>query len=148
VRLSGESYGRETVQQAWREFTIGGSDEFVERDPHSELFFAWLFHQWSPGLEKGDKVDDETLYGVQPTRAFLACSSSRLKPLLRRCLEACVVTPLGYYEILDCNPGIGFKARDVMTGVDLEVWEGLASTSLMDGDIVFGRISFRSKVSQ
>lgn len=138
VRLIGELYGRETVQRAWREFTMGGSDEFVEGNPHSELFFAWLFHRWSPGLEKGDKV--ETLKGVQPTRAFLARNSSRLEPLLRRYLEACLATPLGFFEVLECNPGIGFKARDAMTGVDLDVREGSASTTLKDEDIVFAHI--------
>lgn len=140
VPLIGELYGRKTVQQAWCEFTVGGSDEFVEDDPQSELFFAWLFHRWSPALEKGDKIGVETLNGVQPTRAFLARSSPRLDPLLRRYLEACVVTPLGFYEIHDCNPGTGFKARDAMTGVDLEVRESVASTTLEDEDIVFAHM--------
>jgi hypothetical protein len=140
VQLIGEVYERETVQQAWREFTVGGSDEFVEGDPHSELFFAWLFHRWSPALERGDKIGVETLNGVQPTRAFLARSSPRLKPLLRRYLEACVVTPLRFYEIHACAPGIGFKARDAMTGVDLDVRESLASTTLKDEDIVFAHM--------
>jgi hypothetical protein len=140
ARFMGELYGRDTVRQAWREFTIGGSNEFVEGDPHSELFFAWLFHRWSPGLEKDDKIEIETLNGVQPTRAFLARNSSRLNPLLRRYLEACVVTPLRFYEILDCTSGIGFKARDAMTGVDLEVREDLASTTLKDKDIVFAHM--------
>ena len=64
----------------------------------------------------------------------------RLDPLLRRYLETCLVTSPGFYEIYNCEPHIGFRARDVMTGMECEVSEGLASTSLSDGDIMFAHL--------
>jgi len=37
VRLIGESYSAETVQQAWMEFTVGAGQVFNGDDPHTEL---------------------------------------------------------------------------------------------------------------
>ena len=71
LRFIGESYGKESVQQAWREFTIGASEEYVQGDPNTELFFSWLFHRWKPDSKKGNEIADSSLTGVAPTRAYL-----------------------------------------------------------------------------
>jgi hypothetical protein len=140
IRLIGESYGRDTVQQAWLEFTSGAGEAFRGDDPHTELFFSWLFHRWSPTREKGSRVKDRSLYGVPPTRAYLNRNSPQLDPLLRRYLETCLVTSPGFYEVFNCEPHVGFRARDVMTELECEVSEELASTSLSNGDIMFAHL--------
>ena len=140
VRVIGESYGKESVQHAWHEFTIWGGGPFLGDDPHAELFFSWLFHRWSPALEEGHKIDDGSCYGVPPTRAYLARNEFGLNPLQRRYLEACLEARFSFYEILDCKPHIGFKARDVLAGREVDVSEGMASTTLKNGDIVFAHI--------
>jgi hypothetical protein len=140
VRLIGESYSAETVQQAWVEFTVGAGKPFNCDDPHTELFFSWLFHHWAPSREKGHTVDDSSLYGVPPTRAYLDRSSHQLDPLLRRYLETCLATSPGFYEVFNCKPYVGFQARDVVTGEECEVSEDLASTSLCDGEIMFAHL--------
>jgi hypothetical protein len=140
VRLIGESYSSDTVQRAWVEFTIGTGDVFEGDDPHTELFFSWLFHRWSPTREKGNSVDDCSLYGVPPTRAYLDRSSRQLHPLLRRYLEACLATSPGFYEVFNCKPCVGFQARDLVTGEECEVSEELASASLNDGEIMFAHL--------
>jgi hypothetical protein len=140
VRLIGESYGRDTVQQAWLEFTGSAGGAFRGDDPHTELFFSWLFHRWVPTREKGSSVKDRALFGVPPTRAYLDRNSQQLDPLLRRYLETCLATSPGFYEVFNCRPRAGFQARDVMTGLEFEVSEELASTSLNDGDIMFAHL--------
>lgn len=140
VRVIGEFYGKDSVQRAWHEFTIWGGGPFLGDDPNAELFYSWLFHRWAPELEEGHKIDDGSCYGVQPTRAYLARHSSGLNPLQRRYLEACLEARFSFYEIRDCNPHVGFKARDVLTGREFEVSEGMASTTLKNGDIVFAHI--------
>jgi hypothetical protein len=140
VRLIGESYGRDTVQHAWLEFTGGAGEAFRGDDPHTELFFSWLFHRWSPTRAKGNSVKDRSVYGVSPTRAYLNRNSPQLDPLLRCYLETCLATSPGFYEVFDCEPHVGFRARDVMTAVEFEVSEGLASNSLNNGDIMFAHL--------
>ena len=140
VRVIGESYGKDSVQRAWLEFTIWGGGPFLGDDPNAELFYSWLFHRWAPALEEGHKIDDGSCYGVQPTRTYLTRHSSGLNPLQRRYLEACLEARFSFYEIQDCNPHVGFKARDVLSGREFEVSEGMASTTLKNGDIVFAHI--------
>jgi hypothetical protein len=140
VRMIGESYGKESVQHAWREFTIGGAGPFLGDDPNAELFFSWLFHRWSPEHEESLEIDDRSCYGVPPTRAYLSRHAGCLDPLQRRYLEACLAAHFSFYEILDCKPHVGFVARDVLAGKEVEVSEGTASTSVHNGDIVFAHI--------
>ena len=140
VPLIGRSYGQSSIQLAWREFTLGSDTTFSVDDPHAELFFSWLFHTWAPLLKKGDKINDQRLYGIAPTRAYLAANASDLDPLLQRYLEACLAAPLGFYQALDCRPGAGFRARNLVSGQELNVNESLASVSLTSGDIVFARL--------
>ena len=140
VRLIGESYGRCTIQQAWSEFTDGVGEDFDCDDPNAELFFSWLFHRWFPTREKGSHVNDRSLYGVSPTRAYLDRGAKSLDPLLRCYLESCLATSPGFYETFNCTPDVGFTARDVLTGVEWDVSEGLASASLADGEITYAHL--------
>ena len=142
IPLIGESYGPNCVQQAWQEFMFDGNTQFTGNQAHSELFFSWFFHRWSPAAEKGNITVDPNLSGTPPTRAYLARHSSRLAPLLRRYLEVCLETPFGFYQVLECSPQNGFRARDMLAEIQIEVIDRLASTSLSNGEIIFARIPF------
>jgi hypothetical protein len=133
-------YGVDAIQQGWFEFTMGKSEEFVQGDPNSELFFSWLFHVWSPQKVKGNVIAEAALYGVAPSRAYLDRRVGRLHPLLHRYLDACLAAPFGFHEICECEPGFGFSTRDVLTGTEFKVRERSTSASLASGDIVFGQI--------
>ena len=140
VRLIGESYGQDTIQRAWREFTDGRNQTFSGYDANAELFFSWLFHQWTPVREKGDEVRDETLYGIPPTRAYLESRPPGLNPFLRQYLQACLATSPRFYEVVTCNAGQGFRARDVFTNAVCTVSEVVASTSLERGHILYAHL--------
>ena len=142
VPLIGESYGPNCVQQAWQEFMFDCNTQFTGYQAHSELFFSWFFHRWSPAAEKGNITVDPNLSGTPPTRAYLARHSPRLAPLLRRYLEVCLETPFGFYKVLECRPRNGFRARDMFAGIQIVVSDRLASTSLNNGAIIFARIPF------
>ena len=140
VRLIGESYGQQTVQAAWEEFNVGQGRPFCGYDANAELFYSWLFHKWAPARERGHQMRDEALYGTPPTRAYLDRGSSALNPLLRTYLEACLATSPRFYEVLDCEPGLTFRAREVFTGAVSTVNDSLASTSLKGGDILYAHL--------
>jgi hypothetical protein len=140
VRLIGESYGQHTVQRAWREFTAGRQQTFYGYDANAELFFSWLFHQWTPVRDKGDELRDETLYGIPPTRAYLERRPARLNPILRQYLQACLATAPRFYEVMSCSAGHGFRARDVFTDAGHTVSEVVASTSLKKGHILYAHL--------
>lgn len=136
------TYGPDSMQEAWREFTFDDDAVFNGNDAHAELFFSWFFHCWVPTPEQGNKVADPGVYGIPPTQTYLARHSSNLNPLLQRYLEACLKSPLCFYEVSAPRPNIGFRAQNLLTGVTIDVIEKLASTSLEDGNIVLARIPF------
>jgi hypothetical protein len=137
LRFISQSYGDDAIQEAWFEFTLGKGPRFVPGQPNTELFFSWMFHKWAPLAEKGNTITEA---GLCPSRAYLNHRPGRLHPTLQDYLEACLVTPFGFHEIHNCESGIGFTSRDVFTGAELNVRERSASSTLMDGDIVFGQI--------
>lgn len=140
VQLIGESYGQQTVQTAWKEFNIGQGRPFCGYDANAELFYSWLFHKWAPARERGHQVRDEAVFGIPPTRAYLDRDSRALNPLLRLYLEACLATSARFYEVLACEPGLSFRAREVFAGTVCTVNEPLASTSLKCGDILYAHL--------
>jgi hypothetical protein len=140
LRFIEESYGKDAVQQAWLEFTMGASDEFVPGAPNTELFFSWLFHRWKPGSHKGNQITDLSLNDIVPTRAYLDHRGAGLSSLLGRYLETCLTTPFAFHEILSCQPGVGFTTKDVFSGKLLNVRERSASSTLRDGEIIFGLV--------
>jgi hypothetical protein len=141
VRLIGESYGQHTVQLAWQEFNIDkGQQPFYGYDANAELFYSWLFHRWAPVRNQGPELRDQALYGVSPTRAYLDRRATSLNPLLRMYLEACLTTSPRFYEVLDCDAGMSFRAGDIFTDEVYTVNETLASTSLKKGDILYAHL--------
>lgn len=77
---------------------------------------------------------------ITPTRAFLKEKGSRLDPLTRRYLEACLEAPFSFHEIMSSDPGHGFASRDIITGDEHQVIEQSASRSMYAGDILYGQI--------
>jgi len=142
LRFVAGSYGAACIESAWQEFVFDKGSRFDADDPHHELFFSWLFHCWVPRPQRDGRIDDPALYGRSPTGAYLRRDSRHLNPLLQRYLAACLEAPLGFYEIIECRPTLGYRARNVSTGRQIEVSEGLASTTLNVGDIIFARIAF------
>lgn len=75
---------------------------------------------------------------VFPRRGIISIAAClALTPLLRQHLEACLATSARFYEAVDCEAGLTFRARDVFTSATYAVSEALASTSLKRGDIFY-----------
>jgi hypothetical protein len=137
-----ETYGPLAVHEAWEEFLVWPDDDLpplAQDSPHIGLFMSWLFHAWAPDPHE-TLVENTALHDRVPTQVFLELHRGRVDSLLCRYLEACLATPLSFHEILSCEPGLGFTARDVFTGKELEVMERGASQTLQPHDIVFGQL--------
>ena len=59
---------------------------------------------------------------VRP-RFFSNARGARLDPVIRRYLGSCLKAPFSFHEILRCDPGHGFQARDLFTGEERAVLE-------------------------
>jgi len=142
LRFICETYGGEAIHEAWREFMLWdkAEPEFDADSPHLPLFTPWFFHSWTPDPEE-TCVTDPALMGVKPTEAYLADSSRRIDPLLRSYLESCTHSPFRFYEILTCDPGLGFRVRDVLTGAEFDVVEHSASLSLDPRQLIYAQLA-------
>jgi hypothetical protein len=143
MRFARQAYGPGILNEAWDEFTLWEEEEEDPRfDPssvHLQVFVPWFLHGWAPDPAETD-VADVSLHDVNPTRAFLDRRGRRLEPLKRRYLEACLEAHFSFHEIVDVDPGRGFRSRDVLTGRELEVLERKASLTMEPADIFFGQL--------
>ncbi len=133
-----EAYGPNALEEAWEEFS-GAQEPFDPETPHIQVFMPWFFHRWSPD-PYGTEVTDTALHQRSPTKLFLERRGVRLDPVIRRYLESCLEAPFSFHEILRCDPGHGFQARDLFTGEERAVLERMATQGMQRGDIVFGQL--------
>ena len=140
MRFVAEVYGGEAFDEAWREFMVWQEEEFDPTSPLGAVFLPWMYHNWMPDPLEETLVEDTSLHGRTPTSVFLERRGTRLDPLHRRYLEACLEAPFSFHEIRRCEAGHGFLARDVMSGEEHDVLEASASAAMEVGDILFGQL--------
>ena len=133
-----ETYGPDALEEAWEEFS-GAEEPFDPETPHIQVFMPWFFHRWTPDPYSTEVVDT-ALHERSPTALFLERKGARLEPVIRRYLGSCLNAPFSFHEILRCDPGHGFQARDLFTGEEHAVLERSASQGMQSGDIVFGQL--------
>ena len=134
-----KTYGPEAPNEAWAEFS-GQDQPFDPATPHLALFMSWLFHRWSPDPHDPSSTVDPALHECVPTKLFLERAARRLDPVVRRYLERCLEAPFSFHEVLRCDAGRGFRARDLFTGDERDVMERSATRDMEPGDIVFGQL--------
>ena len=133
-----ELYGPDALHEAWGEFS--GTEEPLDPEtPHIQVFMPWFFHRWSPDPHS-TVVADTALHERSPTTLFLERRGARLDPVTRRYLGSCLAAPFSFHEVLRCDPGHGFQARDLFTGEERAVLERMATQGMQPGDIVFGQL--------
>lgn len=142
ARIVNETYGQAAIHEAWREFFVFSLDDDAQYDPnagHDQLFLPWFFHRWTPD-PADTSVEDKALHGYSPSASFLARHGARVDPLLRRYLEACIATPLSFFQILEVMPGRSITVRDVLTGDEFGVSEKSATVTLNVDDLIYAQI--------
>jgi len=133
-------YGPDALHEAWSEFLLWEGDiEFDPDTPHMQAFMPWFFHRWAPD-PLDTSISHAALHDRSPTAVFLERRGRRLDPLLRQYLEACASTPFSFHEIIRCQPGKGFRCRDMFVGDERDVLERSGSRIMQVGDAIFGQI--------
>jgi hypothetical protein len=136
------TYGPQAIFEAWDEFTLWDDEEkeFSPDTPHLPLFLPWFFHCWAPD-PRDTSITDASLHRVAPTQAFLARKGRQLDPILHEYLEACTRSPFSFFEVLQNDPGRGFRLRELFSETEFDVVERTASRSLQSSDTFYGQIS-------
>ncbi len=131
-------YGQVAIDEAWDEFHLWENEEPFDSDaPDMQVFMPWLFYDWFPD-EAETQVSSDAPMDLVPAMSFLKLKGHRLEQLERDYLEECCNKGFSFYEILECWPGKGFKAKDILTGEFHSIVEKAGSENLKPDDIVFG----------
>jgi hypothetical protein len=115
-----------------------GGNSFDPNTPHIQLFMPWFLYDWLP--------DPETTEVPEPARAITAAQAyarrqgRRLDPIAARYIEACGRAPFSFHEAIACDPGRGFRLRDVLLGTEAFVFEASGSADARAGDMLFAKV--------
>ena len=135
-------YHEDTIVNAWLEFIFNEEGDFSPEISHEQVFFPWLFYNYLP-YEDDFLVDEEDLENFEDltiAESYLAVHEDELSDLEIKFIETILDQPFSFYEILECQPGRGFKVRDIFLGNEIYVTERKGSQNAEEGSIIYARI--------
>jgi len=105
---------------------------------HEQMFFPWYLFNWIYD------PDDENTLAANLGETTIAASykkskGTKLDPLEQRLIDAIEGKPFTFYEVIDCQPGIGYQVIDFFLGGIIDVKEKRGSENVQKGDLLFGR---------
>ena len=106
---------------------------------HMPLFIPWFLFEWDYDPVDGD-VELPAPVEQSVASAYLDAHGSRLDRLERKLIEATLDQPFSFYEVMSCRPGEGFRLKDILRGIEIEVYERKGSEKTRPGDILLGRV--------
>ena len=115
---------------------------------HEQMFFPWYLFNWiyDPDDEEGDAVPaclEETTIAA----SYKKSKGTKLDPLEHRLIDAIEGRPFTFYEVIDCQPGTGYRVMDFFLGDIIDVKEKRGSENVQKGDLLFGRAATIDVVS-
>ncbi len=131
-------FGPDAIDDAWEEFIGDTSEPFDLDHRFLPIFFSWFFYNWEPDAFC---ENDLSYAGIedQPALFFLKKQEKKLTPLECAYINASLRESLTFFEVVNANPGQGFRLRDILMGAEQSVVEKLGSENAKPGDIIFGK---------
>ncbi len=151
IRFAEETFGDVALVLAAGEFLVwpeadGDQNPLEMLEEHMSLFMPWFMFNWvyRPEVIPESFEDMELRIDIPPHQTiaeiYARRHGKRLDSLQRRLLEALNERPFSFLEVISCNPGQGFRLRDVLTGEQSDVVEKEGSENAEPGDLLLGRV--------
>jgi hypothetical protein len=130
-------HGDEGLEAAWADFLDDDLEPFDPGSPHIQAFFPWYLFNWRPEVEdaEGDSSDGPTI-----AESYLGRYSKRLSDHERQLAQLIAAQPFSFHEVVTCDPGQGYRLRDILLAQEVEVTEHAGSQLCQPGDILYGRV--------
>lgn len=139
-RFISQQYGEESFNEAWSEFQLWPEEIdwlHVADTPEAEYMFAvWRHFHWLP-----DEFDDElpdNIPLVIPARLFM--EKKNLNPLEKEFLEAALVSPWCFYQVLSVVEGQSMVVKNLLNDERVSVIERQASLQSTVGLTLFAKV--------
>jgi hypothetical protein len=130
-------YGYKGFEAAWEAYAGGDLDAFAIDSPHNQAFFPWYLHNWraDAAAVEDDGSDTPTI-----AESYLERSAKRVSEMERRLIALIAAQPFSFHEVVACEPGKGYRLKDLLLEHAVEVIEHPGSQLCTPGDIIFGRV--------
>jgi hypothetical protein len=130
-------YGYEGFAAAWEAYAGGALDAFEFDSPHNQAFLPWYLYNWRADAAAGEDDGSDT-----PTIAasYLERYAKRVSEMERRLIDLIANQPFSFHEVMACEPGHGYRLKDLLLEREVEVIEHSGSQLCTPGDILFGRV--------
>ena len=140
VKYGFDRYGPDILENAWEDFILDAGREYDINSHENQLFVPWTLYSWLSDIEEdGDSDFDDWDY-QSIAESYLADNYHQLSVMERRFIEIAVNQPYSFYEIIECDPGNGFRLRDLLTGTEIDVNEKSGSQHATRGYVLFGQV--------
>jgi hypothetical protein len=132
-----ECYGPDAIHEAYNEFKLFETEDGF--DPESSelpIFIPWFFYEWYPD---GEESLIEGAPEIPPAQS-LAEIGRGLTDDERAYLLECCLTSFSFFEILEINPDVSLKLKDILTEEYHSVLDKKATQGVQKGDLLFGKV--------
>ena len=130
-------YGYEGFEAAWEAYAGGDLDEFDIDSPHNQAFFPWYLYNWRANA---DEVEDDGSDTPTIAESYLERYAKRVSEMERRLIDVIADQPFSFHEVVACEPGYGYRLKDLLLEHEVEVIEHSGFQLCQPGDILFGRV--------
>ena len=132
-------FGNSALDEAWTEFNeFEDHEPFNQDTPYMQVFMPWFFYDWLP--DPHHTAVPAAAQATTAAAAYVERAGREIDPIARRYIETCGATPFSFHEVLACEPGRGFRLRDVLLGTEVDVLEQQGSARAQSGDLLFGKV--------
>jgi hypothetical protein len=141
MKYAHSAFGPDGLAEALEEFLLWPDEEATREVPeyHEELFYPWFLFNWiyEPELAETQlEVPEETTIA----KSYARKHKHRPESLEARLIEETSENPFSFYEVIECQPGKGYRLKDILRGDIYNVFEKLGSENAHPGDILFARV--------
>ncbi|RQV98814.1 hypothetical protein EH221_01310, partial [bacterium] len=139
VKHGYDLYGPDLLEDAWEEYSLESGRIYDMNSHENQLFVPWMLYSWLPDFEAEDDDDLDDWDCQTIAESYLADNYHRLSAMERRFIELTVNQPYSFYEIIDCDPGNGFRLKDLLVGTEINVIEKSGSQNASPGYVLYGQ---------
>lgn len=137
VKHGFDLYGPDIIEDAWEDYILEANRGYDMNSHENQIFVPWMLYSWLPEIYDSE-LDDWDCQTI--AESYLAANYHQLSVMERRFIEITVNQPYSFYEIIDCNPGNGFRLKDLLVETEIDVIEKSGSQNATKGYVLFGQV--------
>lgn len=133
-------YGPEVFNVALDEFFLWRDVDYIDEiiPEFYGIFIPWFVFNWF--YDPDELPYDLNIPEYTSIVELYRSEKGHLDSLESEIIEKSTIEPYCFYEVISSNPGKGFRAKNILSGEELDVIEKNGSENLRAGDILFACI--------